>query len=192
MKIITIACVISVLLVFSQAGAETNTVYDFMGLYFDTNADMFCLDSVAPYTVHNIYLALGNPTAEAIQGLRAGVGMDGSALFLSSTIPGDITITDEYVEIDYIWPDPIPTSPVTILVTFGVFYMAVDGSPVDFYLGDLGDPIDGFPSYMLPDGTWVEAQLTEYALGNLVAYINTGCVTPTEAFTFDSLKSLYR
>jgi len=59
-----------------------------------------------------------------------------------------------------------------------------------FFLGSLDDPREGFPSIMLPDGSWMEAELY-FAVGP-TANINGGCICPSETPTFDSLKAMYR
>ena len=79
----TLLAIVIALVVASCAFAIVDPDPDSMGLYFDENADVYCVDGV-DYLEHEIfYLILTNPTADFLYGWEAGVDLVGEAFFLS-------------------------------------------------------------------------------------------------------------
>lgn len=163
---------------------------DLVGLYFDSSADVYCIEGIAPYTIHELYLVYTNPVPEAIWRFKAGIEVEGLFLLLNSTSPCNPIHTDNYIGFDCGWDFPEPTTQAMVLATVQLLYMETGMDPLNFYLGSLEDPMDGYPAIQDMDGIWLEADLLfEYGPA---ATINGECVVSTESSSFDFLKAMYR
>ena len=182
------------MLVATSAFAVLDPEPDRMGLYFDLEADVSCLEDVAPFSTHDMHLILTRPTADMIYGFEAGHTMDGQGLILGLTfaVPNNFW---------YELPDnifcgygaPQPTSLATLLVTFNVMYLDTYLGPLNFTLhGTTPSSMDpAYPTILLSDGVLISTP-TSTPYGP-TAQFNGGCtVVSTEKVSFDSIKSLYR
>lgn len=182
------------MLVASSAFAIVDPDNDMMGVYFDMNADMVCVEGAAPYSNHVAYLVLTNPTFDALYGYEAGLDIMGPAILLTNVFanPQALNVGDNTNQIVG-FGAPTMTEPVTLLATMELLYTAVDGTPVEIHLHGTEpssmDPM--YPVVLLADG-----ELRSYGISaadGLVAQINGTCgVVATEEMSFDNVKSLYR
>ncbi len=165
-----------------------------MGFYFDTEADLPCIDGVAPYAQSTMYLVLTNPTFDTLLGFEAGYSFEGPATIISAAFMNPEAINFGQPNNMIVgFGGPTTTSPVTTLVTYSVMYMSTTGEPVTFSLfGSEPSSIDpAYPVVLMADSELMQTGLS--TIDGVTAQINAGCtVVATEALSFDSIKSLYR
>ena len=193
------------LFAFSASGVLDPTP-NILGVYFDQNADVRCINSPASVPFFT-YLILTNPTPAAVNAYECGLefrvpeGMEGLFFQLSSNIANgevegiDVGVNDALGG-DYIvgLAEPVPTRPATILHSWQHMLLAV--FPVEIYLGASSAPsIPGeYPVIQDADGSILfQAGLLLWP-GYPVGGVNDAslCPFPVEARSFGSLKSLYR
>jgi hypothetical protein len=192
----SIITLITSLLLATVALAVVDPGPDCVGLYFDMEAEQYCLDGVTPYQTVPLYLILTNPTFADLYGLECGVRIDGNCMVLSLTLAwptSPVLPGPDLGNLIVATGAPRPTSEATHLATASLLYLATDLSPVHFYLGG-SDPSSihpDFPSLLLAGGEVIMA--CKSVADGPAAQINGECqVVASEARTFDSLKSLYR
>jgi len=180
----------------SFAFAQVDTDLDMMGMYFDVDADMPCLDGVDPYTTQVIFIMITNPSFELLFGWEAGYDLLGSAQVLSTELPPDqlpLDVGGSPGNHIVGFGEPMIMGPVNTVAVISVLYMDTELGPLDFMLhgADPGSLPGDLPVVLLADGVLMTLGLS--AADGLVAQINGGCqVVSTENLSFEGIKSLYR
>ncbi len=183
------------LFVASSALAIVDNDPNMLGIYFDLNADITCLEDVTPYAQVPAYVILTNPTFEFLGGYEFGFQVEGNAIILSAIMEGQALDVGSAGNHIVGLGEPLLTSEITLLSTLTVLYSDTALAPVLFFLGGT-DPSSLDP--MLPTILYGEGELmslgTSSVPGSPCAVINGVCedVVATDNTTLDSLKSLYR
>ena len=184
------------LLMASSTFAMVDTDPDMMGMYFDEDADLPCLDGATPYSTHTLFLIITNPSFELLFGWEAGYDLLGSAQVLSTGLPPEqlpLDVGGNPGNHIVGFGEPMIMGPVNTVAVMMVLYTDTESSPVDFMLhgADPGSLPGDLPVVLLADGVLMTLGLS--AEDGLVAQINGGCqVVATENLSFDGIKSLYR
>ena len=175
---------------------------DQIGIYFDTNADVTCID-VPPSVPFWAYVVITNPSSE-ILGVEFSlcieyIGGYESMLFL---------LSDEWwfgpriqpVELDWCpggvimgWGTPLIPQEANAVVV-GLRYMLLSDMGLQFYLGPVFPPSieDGLPAYLGTGNVVLPLGVSSGDPGLPVASVN-GCNAVTvEGTTFGRMKCLFR
>ncbi len=175
---------------FAILDEDTNS----MGFYFDTEADMPCVDGADAYSNHTMFLVLTNPDFDELYGFEAGYDLVGDAQVLSTTFTNPQALNVGQADNMIVgFGTPTVTSPITTVAAIAVLYMSTEGAPVEFTLhGTTPSSMDpAYPVFLLVDGVLIAGGLS--TVDGPSAQINGGCtVVATEEMSFDSVKSLYR
>lgn len=172
-----------------------------IGLYFDTNADVYEAEAVSFANV-SVYIIATNPAYAQIDAYEFGIEMAGNYIvsnielygenpyITGSSIPGDCIVS---------LGSPLATSEATYLGRFQVFLLDVD--PILFLIRGTDPSSNGdsrFPSVLIAEDTilalgpsgWDDATQSP----TWCAALNPDQIRPvdTEPVTFDHVKSLYR
>ena len=179
----------------STAFAIVDPDPDMMGMYFDLDADIPCLEGATPYSTQLLYLTITNPSFDQLMGWEAGYGLVGEGQVLSVIFPPEQLPLDVGGPGNHIvgFGGPMFMGPVNIVATIAALYLATDSSPLDFFLhgADPGSLPGDLPVVLLPGGVLMTLGLS--AADGLVAQINGACqVVATEQLSFEGIKSLYR
>jgi hypothetical protein len=183
--IIFSVCLTLLLPVAAPAGAEDNM----LGLYFDPDANLFCLDDVTPYQILSMHLILTNPTGAALLGFEVGCEMAGGGqVFGYAVIPGGSITMKPWDNLIHGLSEPYPVSAVTVLVTYDVLYLS---GPLSFTLqGSNPSSLNpASPALVYEDGVFLGANQGP------PARVNDGpcnVVISTEQKSLGAIKSLYR
>ncbi len=182
------------MLIATSAFAIVDPDDDMMGFYFDLEGYYPCIDGVAAYSTHNLFLILTRPTADEIFGFEAGYTIEGEGMVLSVEFSVDNFInvgTNDNMIVGF--GEPLPTTPVTLLASLSVMYMDTTMGPLDFFLhGSEPSSMDPLYPVVLLDGGVLQSMGLSAAEGP-TAQFNGGCiVVATDNVSFDSIKSLYR
>ncbi len=165
-----------------------------MGFYFDTEADVPCVEGATAYSSHTMFLVMTNPDFDNLFGFEAGYDIVGEAnvLGLAFTNPQALNVgTPSNMIVGF--GSPTVTSPITTVAVLEVLYMSTTGDPLEFYLhGTTPSSIDpAYPVFLLADGVLLQGGMS--VVDGPTAQINGGCtVVATESMSFDNVKSLYR
>ena len=191
----TIQATMVVLLMATCAFAVVDPDPNSIGLYFDENADVTCLDGVALHELVTIFIILTRPTEDVIWGFELGYDLVGDALCVHNEIndSGTCPTTDDPGNIIWGFFSPLPTSEATILATQIYLNMDSELGPVTFHLhGSNPSSVDpAYPTLLLPDFELMVTGLS--TTGGPSAQINGNCgVVAAERMSFDAVKSLYR
>lgn len=174
-----------------QSNAIVDPDNDIMGLYFDTQADTYCVEGVQLNETVPIYLILTHPTADAIYGFEAGYDLVGDAWIEWVDLPGCNVGSPDNIIIGF--GSAFPTSEATILATIHLRYTDLDLGPLEVFLhGTTPSSVDpAYPVILLEDGVLQSTGLSVQE-GSTVQ-INGWCsVVQTKTMSFDTIKSLYR
>lgn len=182
------------MLVAASAFAIVDPDPNMMGFYFDMDADLPCVDGVAPYAQVPMYLVMTNLTADALYGFEVGYDLVGTGMVLATAFANP-SVIDVGQPGNHIvgFGSPTMTAPVTLLATLTVMYMDTAMGPLDFMMhGTTPSSINPeFPVVLLADGELLSVGLS--AAVGAVSEINGGCtVVATDNVSFDGIKSLYR
>jgi len=180
----------------STSSATIDPDPDSMGFYFDTGAEMPCVDGVENMDTLTIYLILTNPTAQEIFGWEAGYDTVGDIALLSTEIncPSACCMSvggPQNLIIGF--GVPLPTSEALILAEITILYMNEELAPVDFILhGTEPSSLDpAYPTILLAEGVLQSTGIS--SAGGSMAQINGGCsVVSVEPLKFEYIKALYR
>jgi hypothetical protein len=182
------------MLVASVAFAQIDPDTNMMGVYFDTEAMVPCLDDLAPNTFVTANLCIVNPDFANIKGFECTMTVNGSIFAQAPVLPAgglNVGSGDNYL----VGFDVVPAEPVVILMSLP--FLAF-GGPVTFDLGPSvpSSGVLGLPMVAVVDSEGMSSLVyTGYTTvdGLRVAAINDGCgVVDTENVSFDGIKSLYR
>ena len=187
------------LILASGAWAVLDPDPDQMGIYFDTEGDLFCIDASFASMVP-IYILYTHPTLSAVRGFECGMNIS------TEGIPGSVVLNTIYPvnalnmgsrsgnDFNYIvgYASPVPTTIATVLATLEFFYM--DPTQLDLTLGpanpaSLGSELpvilcEDFS--LLPVGTSTRFTPSAQINGELCRVI------ATDEATWDSIKAMYR
>jgi hypothetical protein len=176
---------------------------DQIGVYFDLEADVTCLDALPSLPFYG-YVTITNPTDEVWAAsfcleVRTPPGYEGLMFTMATIWPEPCYPPIQPVEYGdcilgghYVCPDPItPTGDRVIVMTF--HYLLLEIFPVEFYL----TPADYVPypglGYEGAGGQWVSLGLSTGSPDLPVAQLNGDCsVVAAEAATFGRMKAMYR
>jgi len=177
---------------------------DQIGIYFDYNADVTCID-MPLFLPFWAYVIVTNPTSPEIWGIEFSLCVeifDGNEDMLlrlseqweggsSSIPPFDIDWCADGVMQGFAYP-VLPQSGNTLMVS--IQYMLVSDIAVDFYLGPVSNQSipDGLPAYLEPGGLLHPLGISSGSSALPVASVNCCNVVPAESTTFGKLKCLYR
>ena len=185
---ITLACLLII-------GASPVVGYDdpdMMGFFFDPVAETFCLSAELNSSLTG-YIALLNPSMDAIGGFEVGYDLDGSAMVLGTTFTNPQCV-DVGQPGNHIvgFGSPQTCSQVTILATLSLLYLDPASSPVEITLhGTSPASIDpAWPTLLLTDDSLVTTGVIK-PFNTFSATINGSCGEVDDS-TWDGVKSLYR
>ncbi len=190
-KIAALFCLIT--LVSTSTFAVADNGPDIMGLYWDLEADMYCIPPVAAPV--DLYIILSNPTMDAIGGFECGFTMYSAvAPYILSAIfanPQALDVASGFQNFIVGFGAPTTCTEATLLVTLSVGNFA--GVDVDFYLHEATPAsIEGIlPVILLTDDSLVTVG-TNHIPGTVTAQQSIHCVMATDNVSWDGLKSLYR
>ena len=176
---------------------------DQIGIYFDTNADVTCID-VLPSTPFWAYLIITNPSSPEILAIEFSlcvevVGGSPGMLFRLSVVwendnIGDPVLTDWCNEgVARGWAVPIvPQENNALLVRFQ--YMLLADMGLNFYLGAFSTQTieDGLPAYLGTGDVVLPLGVSSGNTGLPVASVNGCNAVPVKDSTFGGLKCLFR
>ena len=179
----------------SSAFAVVDPDPNMIGIYFDTDADVYCMEGVAPYATIPAYIFLTNPTFDGLYGFEVGYNLEGNGMVLSGLFANpealDVGAAGNHI---VGFGSPTATTPATLLITLSVLYMDTSMAPMYFNLTGADpasiDPL--LPTVLLDAGQLMTTGYSTFD-GTHSAVINGVCdIVATEAMSFDSVKSLYR
>ena len=178
---------------------NTNAIIDpdenIMGLYFDQEADMPCVDGLDYFDHVTMYLILTRPTVDAIFAFEAGFDVVGYVGPLSVTItcPGACCMNMGTWNNIIVGLGLLPTTEALVLVRFELLYMNEDHAAVQFFLhGTEPSSLDpAYPTILLAGGELMSTGISTSE--GPTAQINGECsVVETVKYQFEQVKSLYR
>jgi hypothetical protein len=173
---------------------------DLIGIYFDTQADINCLQ-VDPGSSFSAYVILTNPSVGSIDAFEFGYENEfdsdfyGMLALLGAILPpqsvnvgsGDANSGDVIVGM----ASPLPPATALVLLTWE--YMALDKFPVMMYLGPSSTPSlpGGLPVVQEAGGDLMTVDILTGSANKPVAAVNSVCGSK-EGLAWGSLKSTFR
>ena len=186
-------CVLLIVFLASPALAILDPDDNMMGLYFDLEADMPCLDGIGPYEIVEMHLMITHPTFDELSGFEAGFDYEGEVIQTSVELDGIIDIPEDSRNLIIGYGSPRPTSEAMVLASISFLYLDAGLGPVNIYL-HATEPSSfepPSPGVLLPDGVLLPMNLS--APVGPAAQLNGGCgVVETHRVDFDQIKSIYR
>lgn len=170
---------------FVPARAAMDPRPDVLGLYFDTNAEINCVD-VAPSTVFSLWLVYSRSTVPEIMGFEAGIGFSGDVILLDLVPPCGFAWEDppDLTDLHVVCAAPVPTALAVALMSLD-FLKISDATAFFFVTAAAAPSIPGNTPYIiLPGGKLLPALIGDDAIA--------GCSVPSQASTWGAIKSLYR
>ncbi len=166
-----------------------------MGLYFDQEADMPCVDGLDYFDHVTMYLILTRPTVDAVHGFEAGFDVVGDIIPLSVeiTCPSPCCMNMGTWNNIIVGLVLLPTTDALVLVRFELLYMNEDHAAVQFFLhGTQPSSLDpAYPAILLADGELMSTGISTSE--GPTAQINGECsVVETVNYQFEQVKSLFR
>lgn len=164
------------------------------GLYFDMNADTYCVEGAAPYSQHIMYMVFTNLDRDMLHGFEFGYDIVGSGMVLS-TVFANPQALDVGGAGNHIvgFGSPTTIEPVTLLATMTVLYTDTTGAPFAL-IAHGSNPSSADAAY--PVALFANAEIINTGMSTVEGpsiQINGACdVVATENVSFDSIKSLYR
>ena len=181
------------MIVATSSFALIDTSDNSVGLYFDVNADVFCVDGIAPYNQVMMHLILTNPTFENLSGWECGVDLVGNALVLNLHFYTGGIVSELLDNMIVGYGTPYPTTVTTPMVDIEILYLGLNQEPVEFFIhGSAPSSIDPeFPTLLTSEGELIMAGISVNE--GPAAQINGSCsVVSSETLSIDSIKGLYR
>ncbi len=177
-----------------NAWAIADPTPDLIGLYFDMEADVYCLETVLPYAPFSMYAVVSNPSVTEMMGFEFGLETPGD-LWLLQVATTCNSFWDPIEGIPYVvgCGSPVSLGPTTMLVRFDFLLVTPVPEPVYFYLTGAEIPSlpGGEPCLWLPGGECLPLQIRGGPEGP-TAMFNTDCVVDTSPRAFDAVKAAYR
>ncbi len=195
MKRIVIACLLLVLLfAFAPARAVINPEDNVIGPYFDTSADLDCVEGMGMNAQIPVYIILTNPTFSEVRGFELGVDLDGNLMLLGEQFANSQALnvggSGNYI-VGY--GQPTYTEQATLLMTLNLLHLGTADTPSHIVLhASSPSSVDvDYPAIITEGLETIPAGLhSEYR--NFVSLINGSCSFEREESSWDGVKSLYR
>lgn len=173
---------------------------DLLGIYFDTQADINCLQ-VDSGTSFSAFVILTNPSAGSIDAFEFGYENEfdsnyyGMLALLGAILPpGSINVgSGDASGGDYIVGLASPMPPATALVLCTWEYLVLDKFPVLMYLGPSSTPSlpGGLPVVQEAGGDLMTVELLTGNANRPVAAVNSACGSQVD-LQWGALKSTFR
>lgn len=168
-----------------------------MGIYFDMNADTYCM-AVGPYAPFDAYVMLTNPTFPAVFGYEFGFTYEGNLLFsgvaLNGTGPIDVggAVGNHIVGLGA----PLAATPATLLATLTLIPLATTPIYFDLFGATPASIGDGSLPVILLENSGIATMGLSTGIGNFNAVLNYDgpCedIVASDEASWDAVKSLYR
>ena len=191
MKPILIAALLA-LLVAGNSLAVIDEDDNVIGLYFDSGADIDCLEAVAGMSQVPCYIVLTNPTFSELHGFELGFDYGSELLYLGTTLAvSDALNVGEGNNIIAGFGSPLSTDEATHLATLNMMYTDTGGNPTTLTLHG-SDPTSldsAYPTVLLADGVLMSTELHDSQMNY---QMNGICGFEDQVLEWDGVKSLYR
>lgn len=182
------------LLAAPAAFAVINPEDNVIGPYFDTEADVDCVEGIELNTQLIIYIILTRPTYNEIYGFELGLEFGSDLIKLDHNFASSQAVNvgsgDSFI---VGFGSPIAAEEATLLMTLTMLNMGTINSPTSFIISG-SDPSSldpDYPTILLADSEMVSTGLhSEFR--PLTYQINGRCSFEDEERTWDDVKSLYR
>ena len=183
---------LGVMLLVGPAAAVIDEDDNVIGLYFDTDADSDCLDSVGAMSQVPCYIILTNPTFSDLHGFELGFEYGSELLHLGTTLACSEAInigSDDNLIVGF--GSPTSTDSATLLATLDMMYMDMSSTPTTMVLkGSEPSSLDpSFPTVLLADGELVSTALHSpefpYQMNGFCEYVD-------EPTAWSGVKSMFR
>lgn len=180
------------ILLTTPAAAVIDEDENVIGLYFDTDADSDCLESVVTHSQIPCYIILTNPTFSDLYGFELGFDYGDQLLHLGTILASSEAIdigSDDNMIVGY--GSPTSTETATLLATLNMMYIDSANSPAKLSLrGSNPSSLDpAFPTVLLADSEMVSMALHSSPFPN---QMNGICTYVDEAAAWAGVKSIYR
>ena len=193
-------------LVATSAFAVIDPDTDSIGVYFDTNADLNCIDFIGGFMdILPVYIVWTNPSASSFTGYEFGytnevstgamIMLGGTSYFNGVSVDASDVYTGQTLqtgEHSVVTSVAIPTCPATILQRWDFVCM---GGSVDFFLYKGINAIGAIlPQVLSGDGDKIQLMQSTGGDDIPVGMLNPvgDCVVSVEETSFGSVKSLFR
>jgi hypothetical protein len=182
----------AVLLLAAPAAAQVDPHPDGIGLYFDEQASINCIDmGTGIVTVH---LVLTNATAASgVAAWECRVDYPANLISAGTSLAGSCINLASEPDFAVGYVEPRPWAAINVLANLTFFVS--NTSPADLFLRPIGHPsVPGQMVYVAPDDIGAKVPMI-WSTGGPdvpVATINGGCAVPAEQDTWGGVKGLYR
>ncbi len=179
------------LLVASTALAVIDENQNVIGLYFDTDADTDCLESVGLNSQIPCYIILTNPTFSSLRGFELGFDY-GSELLLLGTELAQSEALNAGSEGNLVvgFGSPAQTETATLLVTLNMMYIDMDNTPTSLTLhGANPSSLDSAFPVILTENELIATSLHNSRFSH---QMNGVCQFTDLPAAWDEVKTLYR
>lgn len=163
-----------------------------IGLYFDTDADSDCLDSVSQHSQVPCYIILTNPTFSDLYGFELGFDYGDELLHLGTTFAANDALnvgSGDNLVVGF--GDPVSTQPATLLATLNMMYIDMSGSATSLSLrGSSPSSLDSqYPTVVLADSELISTALHD---SHFPYQMNGVCEFVDEPAAWDDIKTMFR
>lgn len=191
MKIASITLLILALLT-SAALAVIDEDDNVIGLYFDTDGNTDCLESVSPNSQVPCYIILTHPTFSELNGFELGFDYGSELIHLGTTLAVSDALnvgSDGNLVVGF--GSPLYTDEATMLATLNMMYLDPAGTPTTLTLhGSNPSSLDAaYPSVLLDDGVIISTGLHD---SHMNFQMNGICGFEDQAKEWGGVKSLFR
>ena len=171
-----------------HASSAEATRVDWIGIYFDAEAQSSCLVD-SPFTPYIAYVLYSSPSVAAVMGYEFGVAMSPGVAVLSAHLPTGQTIAD-LGQVELTSVEPISCGPLTLFLEINFI---TQGSGASLSLVEASDPSSpgAGPAVILEDDSLISLDCdtpSAFIQGNTE---NCTGLAP-EATTWGAIKGLYR
>jgi hypothetical protein len=165
-----------------------------IGPYFDTDADVDCIEEVDLNTQLPIHIILTRPTFGELYGFELGLDYGNNLILIGHEFANSQALNVGSGD-DFIvgFGSPTYTDEATPLMTLSTLYMGTASSPCEFIIrGSQPSSLDpAYPTVLLSDGELLSTGLhSEYRPYTYL--INGRCGFEDEGRSWDGVKTLYR
>jgi hypothetical protein len=199
MKLLSKLCFVSVLILIAfpaQAATADNT----LGVYFDEQASMVCVEGIVPYALLPVYVILSNPTMDMLYGFEFGITVTGPPLVFSTfTHPCGISVDPvDLGDVHVSCSVGVPGVANTVLASMEWMLMTTSTDPTLIFLHNAANPSQPgeWPLIHLADGSLVPTGVNAILDMGVTAAISSGsdiCYPlPVGEHSWEAVKSLYR
>jgi hypothetical protein len=183
-------------LVLFAANPALATLEDMAGVFFDEDSYLYCLDGVVPFASFDAFILLLEPSMDAVRGFGFRLNVDGEFFLTGIDYPAGLIIQGtSLINEDALiyFSEPLPCTPITILMTATFLYSDSDGDPLFFYLRGAESVLPGgLPVVLLEDGETLFPVEVAMGLESPTAVVNECYPDADEAVSWGAVKGLYR